>query len=131
VSKAVDDSGDRFERVGARSGLEDWRRWPGLETYAGTVRYRGSFQWQGGSGAVGLDAGRVEEAAELVVNGKRAGVRLAPPYVWDISGVVRTGPNEFHLDVTNTAATRWKDGFSHGDAASGLFGPVMLLLERK
>jgi len=56
-----------------------------------------------------------------------AGVRIAPPYRWDLAGLARTGENMIEIDVTNTAQARWKDEFSHGDAVSGLIGPVWLL----
>ncbi len=126
VSRAVDDTGGNFERMGPRSVLEDWRNWPEMSSYSGTVRYRGAFELKTAGGAIGLDAGRVEEVAELVVNGKRIGTRIHPPYTWDITSAVHPGKNEFWLDVTNTAYARWKDAFSHGDAASGLFGPVRI-----
>jgi len=74
-----------------------------------------------------LDLGEVAEIAELLVNGTPAGVRIAPPYRWDLSGLARGGDNLIEIDVTNTAQARWKDPFSHGDAVSGLLGPVWLL----
>lgn len=129
ISKAVDDSGDRFERLAARTSLEDWRTWPGLATYAGTLRYRATFELKAIHGAIGLDAGQVEEVADLFVNGQRLGPRLHPPYTWDITAAVKPGRNEFWLDVTNTAFARWPEGFSHGDATSGLLGPVKILRE--
>ncbi|HYW48004.1 MAG TPA: hypothetical protein VE959_34390 [Bryobacteraceae bacterium] len=131
VSRAADDAASRFESIGRKTELEDWRRWPEMESYAGTVRYRTTLELAAAPGdAIALDAGRVEEIAELTVNGKQLGARIYPPYRWDISGVVRNGENEIVLDVTNTAFARWKDSFSHGDAVSGLLGPVHLLREK-
>ncbi len=127
ASRAVDDSDDRFERIGVRTQLDDWRRWPGMDSYAGTVRYRATVDLKDIRGAVGFDAGRVEEIAELYVNGRHVGVRFYPPYLWDVSSAVRAGTNEIIIDVTNTAFARWKDSFSHGDAASGLFGPIRIV----
>ncbi len=74
-----------------------------------------------------LDLGEVAEIAELRVNGKPAGVRIAPPYRFDLSDVAQRGENLIEIDVTNTAQARWSDDFSHGDASSGLLGPVWLL----
>jgi hypothetical protein len=58
-------------------------------------------------------------------------MRIAPPYLWNISDFVKAGRNVIEADVTNTARARWTDPFSHGDAASGLFGPVTLLRRKK
>jgi hypothetical protein len=92
------------------------------------VRYRAKLSLGSApGGALALDAGRVEEIAELTVNGKRLGVRLHPPYIWDIASAVHEGENEILVDVTNTAFARWSDPFSHGDAVSGMLGPVQLL----
>ena len=128
VSRATDDTASQFEAVGQKSELDDWRRWPKMESYAGTVRYRTTLKLSAASvSAIALDAGRVEEIAELSVNGKRLSARIYPPYQWDITRAVRAGENEITLDVTNTAFARWKDAFSHGDAVSGLLGPVRIL----
>jgi hypothetical protein len=133
VSRATDDSGNHFEPVGEHPTLEDWRRWPGLETFAGTLRYRCALRLPGlqPGEALGLDAGAVDEIAELWLNGRSAGVRIAPPYVWEITALARPGENTIELDVTNTAQARWSDDFSRGDAVSGLLGPVKLLRARQ
>jgi len=64
------------------------------------------------------------------VNGRLAGVRLAPPYVFEITRLVRPGNNMIQVEVTNTAQARWADAFSRGDAVSGLVGPVRVLRQR-
>jgi hypothetical protein len=128
VSRATDDTASQFESLGPKTELNDWRGWPKMESFAGTVRYRTTLKLSAASGsAIALDAGRVEEIAELSVNGKRLGARIYPPYQWDITQAVHAGENEITLDVTNTAFARWKDSFSHGDAVSGLLGPVRVL----
>jgi hypothetical protein len=98
-----------------------------MAAYAGTVRYRAVFEIAKAAPFLALDLGRVEEIAEASLNGRALGVRICPPYVFDITAAARPGANELIVDVTNTAYARWKDNFSHGDAASGLFGPVRLL----
>ncbi len=129
ISKATDDTAETFEHITSRTTLEDWRNWSGLAAYAGTLRYRSTFNLNELRGAIALDAGRVEEVADLFVNGQRLGPRLHPPYRWDITSAVKPGRNELWLDVTNTAFAKWPDSFSHGDAASGLIGPVKILRE--
>jgi hypothetical protein len=123
----IDDAGPETGRALRASKLGDWRRWPNWSRFAGTLRYRASLEWDATAGPVELDAGDVRELAELRVNGRTAGVRLAPPYVWDVTSLVRPGRNTIELDVTNTAQARWSDPFSRGDAVSGLLGPVRIL----
>ncbi len=110
--------------------LADWRRWTELGEFSGTVTYRKTLMVAAGAGPLALDLGEVGEIAALRVNGKSAGVRIAPPYVFDISKMVRAGENVIELDVTNTAQAKWTDGFSRGDAVSGLLGPVRVLRAR-
>ncbi len=109
------------------SALDDWRRWEGLDQFAGTVTYCTTLRLAAGAAPVALDLGEVGEIAELRVNGRNAGVRIAPPYVFDITKLVHAGENQIEIDVTNTAQTKWIDGFSRGDSASGLLGPVRVL----
>jgi hypothetical protein len=63
------------------------------------------------------------------VNGQRIGTRINPPYLWDITFAAKAGKNDIWIDVTNTAYARRPDSFSHGDAVSGLFGPVRIVRE--
>jgi len=128
VSKATDDSGNSFELIGMKDRLIDWRRWDGLHEFAGTLRYRCSFTLPRSTSKqlIGINAGRVEEIAELKVNGVTAGVRLNPPYEWDITPLVKFGENVLEIDVTNTAQAKWKDDFSRGEPVSGLLGPVLI-----
>jgi hypothetical protein len=112
--------------AGIRRTLEDWRLWPKFGAYSGTMRYSRTIQLEDPDG-VAVDLGQVAEIAELHVNGRAAGVRIAPPYRFDLSSLAQAGENRIDIDVTNTAQARWEDPFSHGDAVSGLLGPVWLL----
>jgi hypothetical protein len=47
--------------------------------------------------------GPLREAAEVYVNGKRAGVVWHPPYTLDVSSLLRAGKNELRIVVGNTA----------------------------
>jgi hypothetical protein len=127
MARATDDRAEAFEPLPGGLNPGDWRSWPGMKEYAGTVRFQASWQVQDAAGPVWLDAGRVEEIAELFLNGQPLGVRIHPPYRWNATGHLKAGRNEIVLLVANTAAVRWKDPFSYGDPASGLFGPVRLL----
>jgi hypothetical protein len=110
--------------------LGDWRRQPGLDKFAGTMTYKATVRLEPG-GRVVLDAGEVYEIAELTVNGKPAGVRIAPPYRWEVGSLVRGGENTIEIAVTNTAQARWADPFSRGDALSGLYGPVAVYVKKR
>ena len=47
--------------------------------------------------------GPVREAAEVYVNGQRAGVVWHPPYTIDVTSLLKTGRNELRIVVGNTA----------------------------
>jgi hypothetical protein len=108
----------------------DWSLIDGLNCYSGGARYRKTValtpeQTRGG---VTLDLGKVVSSAEVRVNGRLAGVRIAPPWRVDISKQVKPGPNRIEVLVFNTLAnhyltipTRYR-----GELTSGLLGPVTL-----
>jgi len=108
----------------------DWSKADGLYAYSGGASYSKNIiltEEQIKSGIV-LDLGRVNSSAEVTVNGKTAGTKLAPPYRFDISGLVRSGENRLAILVYNTAAnhytsipTRYRKSLE-----SGLIGPVTL-----
>jgi hypothetical protein len=123
----LDDSGKETGKTIRVTKLEDWRRWKDWSQFAGTLRYRASIDLRPTSGPIALDAGRVGEIAELRINGRPAGVCLAPPYLWDITTLIHPGKNIIELDITNTAQARWPDPFSRGTPPSGLLGPICLI----
>lgn len=123
----LDDSGQETGKSLRVAKLEDWRAWKDRSHFAGTLRYRAMIDLAKSNSPVAFDAGRVGEIAELRINGRPAGVRLAPPYLWDIAALVHPGRNAIELDVTNTAQSRWPDPFSRGDPPSGLLGPVSIV----
>lgn len=102
----------------------------GLPRFSGTIRYEGTFAVDAEK-RLQLELGEVGETAEVFVNGKSAGVKIAPPYTFDLSHLARKGENALTIDVTNTLVYRMHDGFSayHAIAASGLIGPVRLFGE--
>jgi hypothetical protein len=77
-----------------------------------------------------LDLGEVYETAEVWVNGEPAGVRICPPYVVEVTGLLQAGQNELRIEVTNTLAkARGNNGLDRAMAQepSGLIGPISLL----
>ena len=62
------------------------------------------------------------DIAEVLVNGRRAGVLTWAPYIMDIGQACRPGKNSLEIRVTNSMANAY-DGLR---LASGLMGPVVL-----
>ena len=112
--------------------LGDWRD-HALESYSGAVVYRKRVQAPAASlgGKALLDLGRVRATATVRINGKAAGIRLAAPYTFDISDLLRAGENSIEVTVHNTLANHYSIGYPtnfvyDGHTVSGLFGPVTL-----
>jgi hypothetical protein len=104
-----------------------------LETYSGGAWYRRTVALTAGQirDRLVLNLGEVAATAEVHVNGRAAGVRVAPPWSVDITQHVRAGDNRIEVLVYNTLAnhyatipTRYR-----GSLASGLLGPI--LIERR
>ena len=80
-----------------------------------------------------LDLGYVGESAELSLNSKDAGVRIAPPYTFDITDQIQSGKNKLSVTVANHL------GYEQRDLCSkyllmepvGLLGPVKLKSYKK
>lgn len=110
--------------------LGDWSKMGVLNNYSGGVRYRNSMMLtkQETEGMVEIDLGRVIATAEVWVNGKKAGVCVAPPWRLDVTGLLQAGDNEIEVLVYNTLANHYQTipSLYRGDPASGLFGPVSI-----
>ena len=106
----------------------------GLPTYSGIGVYRQKVDLSAAETArrTVLDLGQVLVAAEVLVNGKPAGVRLAWPFTFDIGGLVREGTNTIDVRVANTVAPHYtlaNKVQNLGPTDSGLLGPVTLKQE--
>ncbi len=112
------------------TSVGDWSKRGALECYSGGAWYRKSVtlkpEQMGDS--ITLDLGKVVATAEVRVNGKAAGIRVAPPWRVDISKLVKPGENLIEVLVFNTLAnhyltipTRYR-----GESTSGLLGLVTL-----
>jgi hypothetical protein len=110
--------------------LGDWSERGVLRNYSGGVRYRTTFTLteQEAGGRVELDLGRVIATAEVIVNGRKVGVRVAPPWTFDLAGAARVGVNQLEVLVFNTLANHYQTipSLYRGDPVSGLFGPVQV-----
>ena len=98
--------------------------------FSGRIRYTAAFE--GRRESLALDLGEVGQTARLWLNGRDLGVRVCPPYRYDLTDALRDGENELVIEVSNTLANTVRDGFSAFMAipATGLLGPLVWLRER-
>jgi len=91
-------------------GLSSWTDSDRTRHFSGTGRYRLEFEipadYTGDTLRLKLDLGTVGNIAEVVLNGKSAGVRWMRGQLLDISGLAREGNNSLVVDVTNTLINR-------------------------
>lgn len=69
--------------------------------FSGTIRYETSFELESSKNAT-LTLEDAYEGVEVWVNGECAGMKIAPPYRFDISDLVQSGKNDLRIEVTNT-----------------------------
>lgn len=114
--------------------LGDWSKIDGLASYSGGVWYRKTFQLSQDriTDRMILNLGNLVASAEVHVNGKKVGIRVAPPWKFDISPYVQAGENRIEVLVYNTLAnhyltipTRYR-----GSPVSGLLGPATIEVYR-
>jgi hypothetical protein len=106
----------------------DWSRNDGLYSYSGGARYRRSVPFSSDEvrQKVELDLGSVASSAEVWINGQHAGLRVSPPWAYDISKFVHEGDNAIEVLVYNTAANHYTSIPTRyrGSVVSGILGPV-------
>lgn len=110
--------------------LGDWAKTGALECYSGGAWYRKTVTLapEQTQGRVMLNLGSVAASAEIRVNGKSAGIRVAPPWAVDISALVKSGENRIEVLVYNTLANHYLTipTLYRGPTVSGLIGPVTI-----
>jgi len=102
-----------------------------LPTYSGIGVYEQSVRVtkEEASLRTELDLGQVLVAAEVLVNGRSAGVRLARPFRFELTGLLVEGDNTIEVRVANTIAPHYtvtNEVNALGPVESGLIGPVAL-----
>ena len=126
------------EPIAIRCGVGKARAGPwsdmGLPCYSGALRYRKQVELSEAHlrGRLILDLGRVAATAEVRVNGKPCGARVAPPWEFDVTDAARPGANTIEALVTNTLAAHFSEACPTpyvyaGQTLSGLMGPVRLV----
>jgi len=111
--------------------LGDWSHIGVLNNYSGGVRYSATFTLtqDQAQGKIEIDLGRVAATAEVHLNGKKVGVRVAPPWRLDVTGFLKAGENTLEVLVYNTLSNHFQTIPSRyrDKPMSGLMGPVRLL----
>jgi hypothetical protein len=82
------------------TSLHDWLEVPELKSFAGLGIYRKSLEAPRVAAMARICLGRVEQSAEVRVNGREAGVVFLPPYCVDTT--VHAGTNTLEVRVANT-----------------------------
>ncbi len=107
--------------AGNQKPLGNWTDW-GMASFSGRLNYRKQITVTDVPAKCVLDLGTVYYAAEVTVNGKKAGMRLWAPYRFDVSGLLQPGVNTIEVRVANLINN------SYGThKPGGLMGPVRLL----
>jgi hypothetical protein len=82
---------------------------PGRKYFSGTTIYQRGFSLPAGvkpGMPLLLDLGQVGDVADVLVNGKPAGIAWKPPYQLDIGGLVVAGANTVEVRVANLWVNR-------------------------
>jgi hypothetical protein len=83
---------------------------PGIKYFSGTATYDKSIDadagWFKDGAEVWLDLGSVKNLAEVVVNGKSAGIVWKTPFRVDVTGSLKPGENDIRIKVTNLWVNR-------------------------
>lgn len=98
--------------------------------FSGTIKYEVEFEMDKDKKVAVLDLGKVYEIADVRLNGENIGVKICPPYRFDVTEYLRKGNNYLVIEVTNTLAKSQKDVFSQYaiQEPTGLIGPVSIKL---
>lgn len=115
----------RFERDGATWREADLSSWTDLDPdFSGSALYETTVTLSEGDlddRRLDLDLGRVQDVAEVEVNGEQVATLTVRPYHVDVTDALEPGENRIRVRVTNTNANERGDSLP-----SGLFGPVRL-----
>lgn len=97
------------EKPVAFNGLTDWSRNvnDAIKYYSGTAVYTQNFNWQSDkNNNVWLDLGKVDNLADVYVNGIHCGTAWTYPYRVNVSKALKKGNNRIRIEVSNTWANR-------------------------
>lgn len=116
---------DHFFNVTGKQGSPD---------FSGKMKYEFSFDGGDGKKRVFLDLGKVGQNASLTLNGKSLGIRISPPYLFEITDAVVAGENHVEVVVSNTLTQKMRSEYYSQFiplAPSGLLGNMRLIAIEK
>lgn len=108
-----------------------------MPDFSGRIRYTASFDRTEitdgtvSASSIAIDLGEVGQTAHLWLNGKDLGVRVCPPYRYDLTDALCDDTNELVIEVSNTLGNAVRDAFSPHMVipASGLIGEVCWMID--
>ena len=113
----------------------DWSNIDGLRAYSGGAWYRKTINIDAEDlkNRLEIDLGDLVSSAELSVNGKSAGIKLSPPWVFEITQLAKEGENKLEILIYNTLANNYTSIPTRyrGSIKSGLIGPVVLRVSKQ
>lgn len=143
--ESLERSASPGEAVCAKPG--DWRHFLG-EDFSGDALYSLDFTWQSDvPEKIFLDLGKVNYCCKVMLNGSAPVKKFRAPFLFDLSGKLKTGENHLEIIVTNTLANAYSPrevelkmeeawqrspyedrqrDYEAESLTSGLLGPVML-----
>jgi hypothetical protein len=82
----------------------------GIKYFSGTASYKKTVRvfkaWQARDARIWIDLGDVRNVAELIVNGRSAGIAWHPPFQLDATDLLHAGLNDIEIRVTNLWVNR-------------------------
>ncbi|MBR5280802.1 MAG: glycosyl transferase family 2 [Clostridia bacterium] len=134
LSLAESDDLTDFKEIGVYDHFFNVTGKEGKPDFSGKMKYEFTFQVDGKDQRVFLDLGHVGQNAALAVNGKMLGMRIASPYLFEITDAVIAGENHAEVVVSNTLAQKMPEEYYTRFiplAPSGLLGGMQLILMEK
>ena len=111
----------------------DWTQIEGLSTYSGGAWYRKNIHLEKNNGdKVYLNLGQVVSTAEVWINKQKAGLKLTPPWRFDITEYIKEGDNQIEILLYNTAANYYLSvpTMYRGSTKAGLLGTASIEIVR-
>lgn len=99
--------------------------------FSGFVRYDREIPVPADARSAILEITDAHEGVELFVNGRSAGIQIAPPFRYDITTLVTAGKNRLRIEVATTLERSLTAGHPTESCPSGITGVVKLLVRRK
>ena len=127
----------QYIRQKCRNGetnLGDWSEIDGLKSYSGGAWYRKSITLDSSDvkNKIEIDLGDLVSSAELFVNGRSSGIKVSPPWTFNISEHAIAGDNQIEILIYNTLANNYTaiPTRYQGSLRSGLIGPVRIIVKQ-